>query len=250
MNELIKMPRTKKGVETLNNILSAATQLFYEKGYYGANIADITQLAGVATGTFYVYFDSKFNLYCYLLLQFSHTIRKELVLKIGACRNRRDAERNGIKAWLEFVIGHPYVYNIIWESLYVDRRLFVDYYENFSRSYMRGLDAAKLKGEVRDIDSEVLSYTLMGVSNFLGLKYGLFRGEGSPDLDYVTDEIMKVLDGGMFITDAPPVPEPRAERRANLDFHVEVDMDFLGGDDRDEKEEKEGDDSCPAPVKK
>ena len=52
MDELLKKPQTKKGRETLNNLLSAATQLIYERGYYGANIADITRLAGVATGTF------------------------------------------------------------------------------------------------------------------------------------------------------------------------------------------------------
>ena len=51
MTDLLKVPRTKKGVDTLNSILSAATQLIYERGYYGANIADITQLAGVAAGT-------------------------------------------------------------------------------------------------------------------------------------------------------------------------------------------------------
>ena len=45
MTDLLKIPRTKKGVDTLNSILSAATQLIYERGYYGANIADITQLA-------------------------------------------------------------------------------------------------------------------------------------------------------------------------------------------------------------
>lgn len=50
MTDLLKIPRTKKGVDTLNSILSAATQLIYERGYYGANIADITQLAGVAAG--------------------------------------------------------------------------------------------------------------------------------------------------------------------------------------------------------
>ena len=69
MNDLLKVPKTPKGVETLNNILSAAAQLIYERGYYGANISDITKRAGVATGTFYVYFNSKISLYRYLLLQ-------------------------------------------------------------------------------------------------------------------------------------------------------------------------------------
>ena len=127
VDELLKMPQTPKGMETLNNILSAAAQLIYEKGYYGANIADITKLAGVATGTFYVYFSSKISLYRYLLLQFGHQIRKEMSQKTANCQTRREAEREGLRAWLEYVRKHPYVYNIIWESLYVDRNLFKEY---------------------------------------------------------------------------------------------------------------------------
>lgn len=236
MNDLLKVPRTKKGVETLNNILSAATQLIYERGYYGANIVDITQLAGVATGTFYVYFDSKISLYRYLLLQFSHRIRKELAIKTKDCVGRVETERAGLKAWLEFVIENPYVYNIIWESLYVDRSLFNDYYETFSTSYIRGLEEGKRRGEVGDIDSDVLSYALMGISNFLGLKYGIFSS-GNADLDYITGEAMKILEGGMFSGNLPAVPDIAPETKKSLNFRVEVDFDFLGEDDPSATEE-------------
>lgn len=226
MNDLLKVPRTKKGVETLNNILSAATQLFYEKGYYGANIVDITARAGVATGTFYVYFDSKLSLYKYLLLQFGHRIRKELSIKTQDCANRREAERIGLRSWLEFVIENPYVYNIIWESLYIDRSLFTEYYETFCASYLRGLNAARENGEVADIDGEVLAYALMGVSNFLGLKYGMFSNR-PVDLDYISSEAMKLLERGMFVGEAP-AEQASAEQERSMSFRVEVDFDFLG----------------------
>lgn len=42
-----------------NQILSCARTVFAEKGYHGANIADIIDRAGVARGTFYLYFESK-----------------------------------------------------------------------------------------------------------------------------------------------------------------------------------------------
>ncbi len=236
MNDLLKVPRTKKGVETLNNILSAATQLIYERGYYGANIVDITQLAGVATGTFYVYFESKLSLYRYLLLQFGHRIRKEMAIKTAGCVTRRETERIGLKAWLEFVRDNPYVYNIIWESLYVDRKLFMGYYETFCRSYLRGLEAAKARGEVRDIDGEALAYVLMGISNFVGLKYVMFS-DSPADLERVTDEVMKLLDGGMFTGEPPETPDVDIQSKKNMNFRVEVDFDFLGQDDPAQTEE-------------
>ncbi len=207
MESLVNKPSTKRGRATLNNILSAAAQVFYEKGYHDASIVDITRLAGVASGTFYVYFDGKYNLYKYLLLQCSHTIRKHLSLSVKDCKTRREVERVGMKAWLEFALENQYMYNIIWESLYVDRSLFVDYYQTFSKEYIKGLDAAKEAEETRDIDSEVMSYILMGASNFLGLNWCVFK-EDPEAIDHVVDEFMKVLDYGLFSAEPKSEPTP------------------------------------------
>ena len=151
-------------------------------------------------------------------------------IKTSGCPDRRSAERAGIRAWLEFIAKNPYMYNIIWESLYVDRKLFTEYYENFCKSYMRSINSGKEKGEVRDIDSEVLAYMLMGISNFVGLKYGMFEKSGV-DFDRITDEVMKVLECGMFTGDMPQLREVDTEQKKNMDFRVEVDFDFLGEED-------------------
>lgn len=226
------MPQTAKGMETLNNILSASAQLIYEKGYYGANIADITKLAGVATGTFYLYFSSKLSLYRYLLLQFGHQIRREMSQKTANCQTRREAEKEGLRAWLEYVRAHPYVYNIIWESLYVDRDLFKEYYETFSEAYSAGLRLAQEEGEVKDIDLSVLSYMLMGISTFVGLKFCLL-GNGISDLDTVVEEAMRVLDGGMFTGELPVNKGHVCEPRKEMNFRVEVDFGFLKNRERE-----------------
>ena len=226
MDELLKKPQTKKGRETLNNILSAATQLIYERGYYGANVADITKLAGVATGTFYVYFNSKLSLYRFLLLHFSHQIRMELSKKTAGCATRREVERVGMQAWLEYILDHPYFYNVIWESLYVDRNLFVEYYENFCRAYSRGLDAAKDQGEVADIDSTVLAYSLIGLTTFLGLRccMPILREH---DTAWVTNEAMKLLEHGMFTDEGSERISRSSVQPRNKDIRVEVDYDLL-----------------------
>ena len=196
---LINRPQTERGKKTLNSIVNAAVQVFYEKGYHNASINDITQLAGVATGTFYIYFDGKYNLYKYLLLSCSRMIRKHLTKSIQGCTTRREAERVGLKCWLEFVLQHQYIYPIIWESMYIDRKLFDDYYITFCESYSKGLRDAMEEGEVSEIDPEVLAYSLMGISNFIGLNWGLFRKETSEaEVNRVVDEFMKILDHGIF----------------------------------------------------
>ena len=92
MDSIINMPRTKRGKETLNSILNSAIQLFYEKGYHATSVKEITSLAGVASGTFYIYFESKYCLYKYLLLRCSHMIRKHLTKAIKNCTTRREDE--------------------------------------------------------------------------------------------------------------------------------------------------------------
>lgn len=50
---------TKKGKKTRNQIIEASEQLFMEKSVSKVTINDIVQRAGIAKGTFYLYFDSK-----------------------------------------------------------------------------------------------------------------------------------------------------------------------------------------------
>ena len=228
---LINKPKTKRGRETLNNILSAAAQEIYEKGYHNAAINDITRRAGVASGTFYVYFDSKDDLYKFLLLQCSHIIRKHLNQVTKDCKSRREAEEVGLREWLKFVQKNQYMYHIIWESLYVDKQLFVDYYTTFSRAYVRGIDAAKERGEIRpEINSEVLAWTLMGASNFLGLNWGLFADHPTDgDLKQVVDSFMNILTGGVF-TETIPVED------VDGNFPIRIEVEF---DDDEELEDDE-----------
>ena len=51
--------RTQSEAQRRRQILSAARSVFDEKGYESATVSDIVRMAGVAQGTFYLYFDSK-----------------------------------------------------------------------------------------------------------------------------------------------------------------------------------------------
>ena len=51
--------RTRAPADRRDQLLVAAERLFAEKGVDATTVADITGLAGVAKGTFYLYFDSK-----------------------------------------------------------------------------------------------------------------------------------------------------------------------------------------------
>lgn len=52
-------PLTRRGRNTYDRLVAAATEVFNAKPYTDARITEITALAGVATGSFYTYFESK-----------------------------------------------------------------------------------------------------------------------------------------------------------------------------------------------
>ena len=51
--------RTQSEAQRRHQIMTAARSVFDEKGYDNATVSDIVTKAGVAQGTFYLYFDSK-----------------------------------------------------------------------------------------------------------------------------------------------------------------------------------------------
>ena len=56
---MVKTRRTESQAVRREQLLAAARKVFRDKGYDGATISDIVQEAGVAQGTFYLYFPSK-----------------------------------------------------------------------------------------------------------------------------------------------------------------------------------------------
>ena len=68
-------------------ILRAATDVFAERGFFNAQVADIARAAGVAAGTVYLYFRSKDDL---LISIFERSMRDALV----EVRAMMDAERD------------------------------------------------------------------------------------------------------------------------------------------------------------
>jgi AcrR family transcriptional regulator len=54
-----KGPRTKRGMRSYTALVFAAREVFERDGYIDARISDISKAAGMASGSFYTYFESK-----------------------------------------------------------------------------------------------------------------------------------------------------------------------------------------------
>ena len=192
----VNPPKTKLGLAKMHKIIDAAEELFTNVGFYQTSISDICKKAETAVGTFYIYFNTKTDIYRYLMEKYKRDIKSLLAKSIEGCTSRYDKEREGIKCFIKYALKNPNVYNIIWGSLSIDRNMFVDYYVSFSRSYTKALSHDI--SEVNTEDPTTVAYALMGVSNFLGLK-AIFESMSEEDIDNMIDNtLMPSLLNGIF----------------------------------------------------
>lgn len=192
-----KAPRTARGEKTLRRLLEAAALEFGERGFHEAAITGITARAGVALGTFYTYFTSKEELFRALVADMSAAVRSHVAEAVRGAPDRLAAERIGLAAFITFVRGHRELYRIIEEAQFVAPDAYRRHYLSFAEGYRRNLSAAAERGEILAGDNEARAWVLIGMSVFLGMRYGVWDEDLTPDevarvaIDLVSEGIRK-----------------------------------------------------------
>lgn len=95
------LARTKPPDERRSDLIEAATKVFGQKGYAKATISEIVKEAGVAQGTFYVYFESKEDI---LDAVAGHVLQDIVDMAEEISRSDKTAVekvREMIRAWIE-----------------------------------------------------------------------------------------------------------------------------------------------------
>ena len=190
-----KAPRTERGRKTVRKLLEAAAQEFGERGYHEAAITGITARAGVALGTFYTYFESKEELFRALVRDMSHATRAHVAEAVRGAPDRLAAERIGLAAFIAFTRQHPELYRIIEEAQFVAEDVYREHYLTFVEGYRDGLAAARARGEIADGPDELRAWALIGMSVFLGMRYGLWRQDMEPG--EVADRAIDLVSEGL-----------------------------------------------------
>jgi len=149
-------------------ILKAARRVFAEKGYHGAHVSDVIKAAGIARGTFYLYFESKSAIF----LELVDGLLEELRASITGVDTDDDAPPveqqlvGTIRKLLHLVVENRMLTTIVIREAVgvdaeVDERLKAFYAELLD--YIRtALDNGKKMGFVRELDTEVAALCVLG----------------------------------------------------------------------------------------
>ncbi|GAA1322337.1 TetR/AcrR family transcriptional regulator [Leucobacter albus] len=195
-------PLTSRGLATRRRLLTAAEEVFAELGYHEASIVKVTEHAGVALGTFYLYFDSKQAIFEALVIDLNDRVRQSMTEAMAGASNRIEAERGGFEGFFRFTAQHPALYRVVREAEFVSPDVMRLHYERIVEGYTAGLQAAQSAGDIDPrLDPEVASWALMGLGELIGMRYILWERDAA---GIAPDRIdPQVLDAMMqFISNA------------------------------------------------
>ncbi len=190
------LPTTDRGRETRQRLLDAAERIFGAAGYHDASITKIVAAAGVGQGTYYLYFAQKRDIFVALVEHLLRALREEIRAGTAGANTREEIERRGFRAFFRFVEKHPLSYRIVRQAEFVDEDVFRGYYRTLARGYRRGLQQAMQDAEFSQLDPEALSYALMGIADFIGMRYVIWQDPGTVP-ETVIEDLMTVLMQGL-----------------------------------------------------
>jgi AcrR family transcriptional regulator len=193
----VRRPVQARGQRTRRRLLDAAEAEFGRRGYFETSITDITRRARVAQGTFYVYFHGKRAVFSELVRERNRDLRRTIQEDVRGLVDRRDVERKGFESFFRFIQRHRNMYRIVRQAEFVDPTLFRWYYQRFAEGYVRGLQDGIRAGHIRAMDPELLAYCLMGVADFLGMRWVLWEksGPNAAVLKEMMEFLLHGLDG-------------------------------------------------------
>jgi len=180
-----------RGAATRRRLLEAAEQVFAELGYHDASIVKITEAAGVAQGTFYLYFPSKREIFDELVRDLNRRVRHAMKEASSSGRTRLEAELNGFEAYFRFTAEHTALYRIIRQAEFVSPDMLRYHYDRLAEGYVEGLQAAIEQGEAGAIDPEVTAWALMGLGEMIGMRWILWGDGEMPQA--VLDELRRLI---------------------------------------------------------
>jgi AcrR family transcriptional regulator len=178
-------------------VLRHAKRIFARKGYHRTNVADIIARAGIARGTFYLYFQNKKDLFEELLEQ----VVGELTTRIQRLRVGPEYPdpvqqlRDNLGRVLDYVLAERELTDILLNhSTGFDRELdekIQDFYDRIAALIQRSLDLGIQMNLVRESNTRATSYAILGgIKEVIGM---LSRSRGTDTSEFVEE----ILDFGL-----------------------------------------------------
>ena len=180
-------------------IIDAAAEIFYRKGYSETSVQDVADAVGILKGSLYYYIDSKEDLLFQMLLEV-HEDAKSIVTETAALEiPPLDRLRVYIQRHVEYNasnLAKIAVYYHDFGLLTPDRRKAIVGQRNFYEEFVQGLiKEAQQSGDVDpSVDPRLISNAIFGIANWL---YTWYRPGGKVSPTQLADTLARFVIAGI-----------------------------------------------------
>jgi AcrR family transcriptional regulator len=205
--ERARKPAGPSKAERRQHILSAARNVFTKRGYHHATIDDIVAEAGVARGTFYLYFEDKRAVFSDLIDRFNSKITMAIQrIDMGpSAPNMADQVRANIRGIIGVALSERAMTKILFtDALGIDSafdRKLLTFYDTVVQILTESLREGQTLGIVADGEPRVLSYMTIGALKEL-LYQAVTLGLAEESADVLTQQIFDFLCNGYLRVDS------------------------------------------------
>jgi AcrR family transcriptional regulator len=183
-------------------LVAAAREVFGERGYHAATVDDITRAAGVAKGTFYLYFNEKREIYYELVRTFLQHV-KDIGASVANEVHTADeffqrSERAALELLRVFREHFSLARLAYRESMSLDaelERMLREFYRDLARVEADNIRRGIELGVFRPVDPLVCAYAHIGMVERVA--FGLLTESKPPAPEHVARELMKIAFEGL-----------------------------------------------------
>jgi len=195
-----KLTRAEKADENRRTLFRAAAELVGEHGYAGASISRITERAGLAQGTFYLYFESRQHLFDQLLPTVGADLLDYITEAVHGSADIFEVEERGIRAFFTFLVKNPGFFRVLNEAEVVSPEAFETHFNLLAERYLSAMRRAPERGQIKDFtlpELEVVIYILMASRDYIYLKFMRGKGKPKPPPEWVIETYMRFIRYGL-----------------------------------------------------
>ncbi len=153
-------------------ILIAATTLFAEKGYDGADTQALADQLGVGKGTIYRYFPSKKALFLAAVDRIVQQLMKLIGEATLGAKTPFERLRSAVRVYLKFYAANPDYIELAIQSRALFKEKsdapFFQHHQNFHEEWHASLKASMIEGHLRKMPpaqvADVMRYVLFGAA--------------------------------------------------------------------------------------
>ena len=191
--------RAEKADANRKALFAAAAKVVGEFGYKDASVARITQAAGLASGTFYVYFQSQQDLFEQLLPNIGDGILEYLSKSTPDSGSFAEAEEAWFRALFMYFFKEPGYFRILREAEVYAPNAFDIHLRDVVVSYSRGLRQWLGKGSAHrtNEDFEVVALMLTAIRPYL-YKYYFEKAANKRKFEQIVDSYMDFILHGVL----------------------------------------------------